>query len=326
MTIGAAFIGCGAMAVEHLEALTEVDAIEPRGYFDIDEIRSRDLAQRFGGHVFDSVNSLLTHPGIDVVYICTHHDSHRDLALRACRAGKNIMMEKPMALTVADCDDIVMAVRESGVVMMTAFKLRYYPLVERVREYLSGPLVATAHVMDNRWPDDFWAQDPIRGGGNVQSQGVHAMDLLRYLFNDEPHTIYAEGGGVTHANGDLVDTIVATIRFRRGGVASLTVSDAGLTPYASKFSFQLADGRRTAHLHDRLRMVHLYDGDSTTVLHDDREMGVLGENLELARALQSGRPPLTTDRDGLRATQMIHAALNAVHTGRPQTLSAGAAA
>lgn len=319
--IRAGFIGCGAIAVEHLIALTEVDGIEPAAYYDVDMTRAHDAQLRFGGEVVETVDALLERSDVDVVYICTHHDSHRELALRACRAGKNIMMEKPMALTLEACDDIVNAVQQAGVVMMTAFKLRYYPLVDRVRDFIAKPVVATAHIMDNRWPDDYWAQDPVRGGGNVQSQGVHGMDLLCHLFDDVPATIYAEGGRLTHDTGDVVDTIVTTIRFTRGGVASLTVSDAGWTPYSSKFSFQLADGHRTAHLHNRLRSAHLFDGRETSMWEDERELGMIRENEELVRALQSGRAPMTTELEGRQATSMVLAAIESVRTGRPQHLT-----
>lgn len=319
--IGAGFIGCGSIAVEHLEALRRVPGIEPRGYVDVDPVRARDCATRYGGTVAADVESLLGRSDIAAVYICTHHDSHRQLAVDACRAGKHVMIEKPMALTVEDCRIIVDEVKQAGVILMTAFKLRYYPMVTRAREFAPSPLIGTAHVFDNRWRDDFWAQDPLKGGGNVLSQGVHAMDLVCHLFDDEPVRIHAEGGALTHPGPQPIDTIVATVRFRRGGVASIAVGDAGLTPYASKFSFQIADGRRTVHLHDRLRAGEFYDGERLRTIRDDDELGMIEENREFVRAVAEQRPPTTTAYHGLRATSMVLAAFRSIATGEPQVLS-----
>lgn len=315
--IRAAFIGCGAIAIEHLRALFELGGIEIRACFDTDRERAQTFAAMSGSRIASSVSELLALHDVDAVYICTHHDSHRDLALSACAARKHIMMEKPMAITLEDCRTIVEAVRRSGVMMMTAFKLQYYPAVEQVRTFINRPIVATGHVMDDRWPDDYWAQDPVRGGGNVLSQGVHAMDLLCYLFDDDPDTVYAEGGAYTHPHSNVIDTVVATIRFTRGGVASLTISDAGATPFTSKFSFQVADGTRTAHIHNRLRTAHLFDGSETTVIHHERELGVINENREFVDALATGRPPRTTERDGMRATAMVLAAFESILAQKP---------
>src|SRR5437588_150285 len=76
-------------------------------------------------------------------------------------------------------------------------------------------------VMDTHWPDDFWGQDAVKGGGNVLSQGCHAMDLLCYLNRSEPVTIYAEGGTYTHHDTSVIDNMVTTIRFTNGHLASV---------------------------------------------------------------------------------------------------------
>jgi len=316
--IGIGFAGCGSIAEEHCRAIREVDGIEVRGCYDLDAGRGAVFALQERCVFHDTYADLLNDRAIDAVYICTHHDSHRDLAVAACHAGKSVMMEKPLALTESDCRAIVKAVEESCVTFMTAFKLRYYPMVARARQFAPRPLIAMAQVMDNHWPDDFWAQDPVRGGGNVLSQGVHVMDLLCHLFDDDPVSVHAEGGAITHPGGSLVDAMVATVRFTRGGIASVVVSDAGATPFVSKFSCQFADGVRSVHLHERLRAGVFYDGAHRQSLIDDRELGMILENREFVDALTQGRAPLTGVRDGLRATLMVLAAFRSIETGAPQ--------
>jgi predicted dehydrogenase len=181
-------------------------------------------------------------------------------------------------------------------------------------------MITIAQGMDRRWADDFWAQDPIKGGGNLLSQGVHTMDLLYYLNQSEPVSIYAEGGSFTHPDSPRFDTMAATIRFANGRVASVALGDCGEVPYLSKFSIQLLDGMRSAHIHNRLRSGHFFDGEQTTVITDDHEEGMLRENRALAEALTSATAPPTGYRDGLRATTMIIRAFDAIRTGLPQEI------
>ena len=182
MAFQAAIIGCGAIAEEHLRALAEVEGIVPAVYCDVDPARAGGMLGRYGGrYATDSLARVLADDAVDAVYVCTHHDSHATIAEQAAAAGKHIMMEKPLALTLADCERIGQAVDRSGVTLMTAFKLRYYPMVARAYQFITAPIITIAQVMDTRWPDDFWAQDPVKGGGNVLSQGCHIIDLVCYL-------------------------------------------------------------------------------------------------------------------------------------------------
>lgn len=173
-------------------------------------------------------------------------------------------------------------------------------------------------MMDARWPDDIWANDPVKGGGNVLSQGCHTMDLI-YLFNHcEPVRVYAEGGNMHHPRLNIVDNIVATVLFENGSIASATQGDSGHTPYVSKFSFQMMDGLRSVHLHDRMKTGVFFDGEKTEVHRDTEEFGFLEENRDFIRALQTGAPLGADHRDGLRATVLILKAFDAIKTGQAQ--------
>jgi predicted dehydrogenase len=230
------------------------------------------------------------------------------------------MIEKPLALTVEECYRVGEAVEKSGVKLMTAFKMRYYPMVKRAKEFIPKPLVTIAQMMDGRWPDDLWAQDPAKGGGNVLSQGCHTMDLVYYLNQSEPTRIYAEGSTMTHTNTSVIDNIAATIVFRNQSIASVTQGDSGQTPYVSKFSFQVLDGVKSAHLHDRLKKGTFFDGEKTTTLSDNEEYGFLEENRDFIRALRENAPPPIDHRDGLRATLLVLKAFEAIRTQHPQEI------
>jgi predicted dehydrogenase len=317
-----AVIGCGSMGETHAVCLSRIDGVRLHAFCDVDEQRASALSARFAGSYATTDHERILRDGtVDAVYICTHHDTHSSLAIRAAEEHKHVMMEKPLALTLRECYDVGNAVEKNGISFMTGFKMRYYPSVARAKQFIPLPLVTIAQMMDARWPDGFWANDPRKGGGNILSQGCHTMDLVCHLNGSRPVRIYAEGGNFSHPSIDIVDNLVATIRFENGSVASVALGDSGQTPFVSKFSYQLTDGRKTAHLRDRLKTVTLFDGENTTETADPEEYGFIEENNDFIRALRSGTPPPITHIDGLRATLLVLTAFESLKTGLPQTLT-----
>jgi predicted dehydrogenase len=314
-------IGCGAIAETHAECLSQIDDACLAAFCDTQRARAEEFTRKFPeSYATDNPEELFVDDSLDAVYICTHHDSHSALAARAATAGKHVMMEKPLALTISECERVGNAVEKSGITLMVGFKMRYYPSVARARQFIPRPLVTIGQMMDVRWPDEFWANDPLKGGGNVLSQGGHSVDLLYYLNQSEPVRVYAEGGNFTHPGLHIVDNIVATIQFANGSIASLVQGDSGGTPFVSKFSFQLLDGVKTAHLRNRLKAVTLFDGTDVTVYEDPDEYGFMEENRDFIRSVQLGQPPPTTYRDGMRATLVLLKALESLRTGRPENI------
>ena len=320
--INVGIIGCGAMGETHARCLAAVDQATIHAFCDADEQRASALCTQYkGAYATTDPEQVLNDDTIDAVYICTHHDTHSTLCIRAAECHKHVMVEKPLALTLDECYAVGNAVEKHGITLMTGFKMRYYPAVARVKDYIPTPLVTTGQMLDGRWPDDFWANDPVKGGGNVLSQGCHTMDLVYYLNGSEPERIYAEGGNFTHTGLAIVDNIVATIRFKNGSVASIVQGDSGQTPFVSKFSFQVTDGRKTAHLRNRLKSVTFFDGEKQDEINDPEEYGFPEENRDFIRALLTKTAPPITHRDGLRATLLILKAFESLKTGLPQTIS-----
>jgi predicted dehydrogenase len=319
--IQVAIIGCGSIGETHAQCLMQIPGVKIRTFCDLDEDRARSLCTLFNGQmVTTDPDHVFTDDAIDAVYICTHHDTHSSLAIRAAGAGKHVMIEKPLALTLRECYNVGNAVEKSGIRLMTGFKMRYYPSVARVREFIPSPVLTIAQMIDARWPDDFWANDPQRGGGNVLSQGCHTMDLVYFLNQSEPVRIYAEGGNFTHPGCDIIDNIVATIQFANGRIASIAQGDSGQTPFVSKFSFQITDGMKSAHLRNRLKTATMFDGQETKQHEDPDEYGFLEESRDFVRSLIEDADPPITYRDGLRATLLVLKAIESVKSGQPQTL------
>ena len=314
-------VGCGMLGRIHSECVAKIPGARFIAYADIVEAAAQSLLSDFGGeYATTDPGKIFSDDRIDAIYICTQHDSHAPLAIAAARAGKHILVEKPLALTMDECEAVAAAVEESGVMLMPAFKMRFYPLIVMAHDFIPEPQVLVGQMMDARWGDDSWAQDPITGGANVHSQGCHTTDILRYMAGSEPKRIWAAGGTFTHPGHPCIDQCVASIQFANGHAASWIQGDVALSQFTSKFFFELFGDGRSVQLYDRLKKATFFDGEKTWTEERPEEEGMLLENKEFISALLEGRQPSLTAHDGLQATRIVLAADKAIRTGEVQEL------
>ncbi len=314
-----AIIGCGLIGEIHAKCLAEL-GVRPALFADVDISRAENLASIYSGRFMNDPTEAIRDSDIDTVYICTYHDTHAPFAIEAAKQGKHIFLEKPMALTEKDCQAIVEAIQKTGVLCMTGFKLHYYSLAKKAKELIGKPIALTAHVIDGRWPDDHWANDPIRGGGNVLSQGCHAVELLTCLAGAKPVRIFSEGGNLHHPRLGIVDTMTATIAYENDAVATLLIGDVGGMPHDGKFTFQTMNGVQSIHLYDRLTHLSYFDGVREQVFAGEED-GFLNENREFLAAIEAHRKPETNELDGLRAEMVLLRGIESIRTHLPQSLT-----
>ncbi len=161
-------------------------------------------------------SALLDQPGLTTVFIATRHDEHGELVRAALRAGKNVWVEKPLALTETDLDATMAVARSSSGLLAVGFNRRFAPLAVRLRAALaakSGPRCFTVEINAGRLPADHWTLDPQQGGGRIVGEACHFVDLLRFLSGSAIASVHAlsrdfdgQDGGcfeLTFANGDV---------------------------------------------------------------------------------------------------------------------------
>jgi len=314
-------IGCGDLGSVHVQCVAQIEGAQFVAYADISQPAAERYLHQFGGsYATDDIHRVIADDQIDAIYICTRHDSHASLAIAAARAGRHIFCEKPLALDVKSCEQVAETIEKTGVCMMPGFKMRYYPLVREAKAFLPNPQVVVGQMMDYRWKDDYWAQDPVQGGGNVLSQGCHTVDLLRYFANSEPVAVWAAGGAMTHPGHQCIDQCVASIQFANGCVGSWIQGDAGRPELVSKFYFELFGHDRSVQLYDRLTRATLNEPSRTRNIHRDDEEGFRLENEAFIAALNNGHKAEQTVHDAVQVTRIVLAAQAAIRTGNVQTL------
>lgn len=321
-TIRAAVIGCGGLGKVHSECISLLEGMEVAAYADVALGQAETLLRQFGGvYATDDPERIFQDAAIDAVYVATQHDSHADLCIRALEAGKHVMVEKPLAMTVEDCLRIGETVRRTGGKLMTAFKMRYYDMLLKAKELIPRPLVVTMQMMDNRWANDMWANDPVRGGGNVISQGCHSCDILRFVAGRDPIEVYAAGGNYYQPTG-VVDNLTATFRFDGGAAGSWVQGDCGCPPLTSKFFMQLFDENKSITLSDRLTTLVYQEAGREKQVFRGTETGFLEENRAFLACLRDGTDPPIDHIDGLYATLMPLQAIRSLQSGKPEPIRA----
>jgi predicted dehydrogenase len=321
------------MARVHMESLRHVPEMTPHAYADVHlPAAERFLADFGGAYATPDPYRVISDPAIDAVLVCTWHDAHRPLAEAALAAGKPVFVEKPLALTVEDCLAVEKASAAAGIPVMVGFKFRFAPLVAQARQLVPTSFLTVGQIADRRWPDQSWAQQPVTGGANILSQGVHAFDLVRFLHRRDPVRLWAAGGALTHPGSPLVDTVTVSLAFADGTAASVVVHDAGAAPVTSKFFFEMFDGEGSATLHERCHTLTMARGDVVTTWHaadrdEDARLspeGTLQEMRAFARQARTGvaDPAAPTAHDGTWATRIATRAIAAIASGQAQECGA----
>jgi predicted dehydrogenase len=318
-----ALVGCGSYGAEHAKFLATYAGVKLHAVADLAADRAEDFAKKYGAtYATADPARIWADRDIDAVWICTQHHTHAPLAEAAAAAGKDFFLEKPLALTLADCDRIVAAVERSGVTAASGFKLRFFPAVIAAKAFLTKPTLTTAHVIDDHWLSEFWANDPVQGGGNVLSQGCHIMDTVLYLHPTPPVRIYAAGGNRHHPTRDIVDVAAITLTFADGAVANIAVGDVGVPPHASKFALQQSDGARSLSLYNRLNTLMTREDKKVTEHPAWPEDGAAVIDRAFITAVAEGKSSPVSVHSARRTTAVVLAAIESIKTGRVVDLAA----
>lgn len=228
-------LGCGRIAVRHAELLgkRQIDDACLAAVCDIRPERAATLAQKHDVPAFDSLDAMLSGADLDAVAVLTPSGMHADHAVSTLRAGKHAIVEKPMALTLADADRMVIAAHEAKRHLLVVKQNRFNVPVVKAREALDagrfGQLVlGTVRV---RWCRDqqYYDQDRWRGtwamdGGVVANQASHHVDMLQW-FMGPVQSVHARSLRAL-VNIEAEDTAVATVRFRNGAVGVIEATGA----------------------------------------------------------------------------------------------------
>ena len=325
----------GIMSFAHLHAeafihnLRAIPGVEMIGLADDDEARGQQYAREFEARLYPNYEALLE--DAEGVLICSENSKHRPLVELAARAGVHVMCEKPLATTLEDARAMIDLCREDGVILMTAFPMRFSTPLQQVKERLDSGDLGRVYCLNTtnqgRMPikERAWFVDKeLAGGGAIMDHTVHLADIMRWYTGREVVEVYAQANRIMHADkvdvetGGLLmltfsDGIFATIDASWskplnyptwGGLTMEIISERGLTvvdPFSQNINRFVQDPPGNAW--------HYWGSDANQAMVD-----------EFVNAIREGRRPRVTGEDGYKALEITLAAYESAGSGQPVSL------
>jgi 1,5-anhydro-D-fructose reductase (1,5-anhydro-D-mannitol-forming) len=327
MSLGWAILGTGRFASSRA-APALAKAIECRAVAVVsrDLARAREYAAEHGIPVgYGDLQAALADPRIEAVWVTSPHSLHLAHVLACARAGRHVLCEKPLATTVADARQMVTACEQAGVRLGTGFHLRHHPLHIEARRLVHEGRLGQVVYASAEWSTSAradadlapWRADPVMSGGGVfTATGVHALDLLRYVLDDEIESVSAEADAGTAA-GEVERALVCRLRFRRGTLATVRCFRSVYAP-ANDLILEGSTGAiRVRHsLEEQARGSIELEGVSAPLRGVPAGTDLYALEVEaFATAIRERREPNASGLDGLRAVEATAAVYESVASG-----------
>lgn len=338
-----ALIGCGKVGGLHAAALTSLPESTLVAVCDSTPDRAEKFAARYGGRPFCDLSKLIRETGAEAVFICTPHPLHAEAAVLAAEAGLHVMVEKPMAASLADCDRMLRAAEKSGVTLSVMSQRRFYESAQRMKGAIEagriGQPILGLFLMFS-WRDEaYYQSDPWRGkwstegGGVLVNQSPHQLDLLRWFMGDVQE-ISGQWANLNHPYVEVDDTAVATLKFKNGALGSIVTSLCQKPGLFTKVHIHGSNGASIGVETDRgatfiagvskiaeppLNDLWTIPGEEHRLaeFHAEDRARFAGidpvthyhalQIQDFLRAIRSDRQPLVTGRDGRAVVEMITA-------------------
>ena len=338
-------VGTGSVARYHLPAYTQYpDTVKLTAVCDIRREEMEKFAEKAGvKETYSDYSEMLKKADIDAVDICTIHDQHEAQVLAAAAAGKQIFLEKPMAISLKECNNMVNAAKKAGVTFMVGHDLRYMPHTLAIKRAIeSGELgqvrmthcvqVTNMEVGAGYKPGN-WLSDPKRAGGGLMISGmIHQIDLMRYYIGDIK-SVNAVNRSVRRTGAE--EYACAILEFENGVIGNvLLISPSTRSPVGSRYTlygddgtiistqsenrfFQFSHGliaskkrgNEADTFNDFAPLAPVMDGLPT----DDP---FVNEILHFAACCRDKKEPLTSGRDNLGTVKVIFGIYESFKTGQ----------
>jgi UDP-N-acetylglucosamine 3-dehydrogenase len=301
-TLRVAVIGTGFWGKNHARVYKELTETELVAVCDINPERAKNVAAQFGVKPYSSVGKMLGDRRIDAVSVCTWSTSLAKEAMKALRAKKHVLVEKPMATSHKQAQQLIETAKKLNLHLTVGFLMRFIPGIQHMKKAIEdktiGELVCASAKRVSQWPER------IGDVGVVKDTAIHDIDVVRYLFDKDPIMVCAKTGSMRHKKYEDYAQIMLTFA---GGKTAFIESN-WLTPYKTRTL--IVTGSEEIMKLDYISQELAIENARETV--QPRLTWQEPLKLELrhyANCILSDKKPLVTGEDGLKALQVAEAAL-----------------
>lgn len=340
MTLRCGLIGCGRVAPRHAQSYRQLSETELVAVADIKPSRAEHFAQEYGATAYTDHHALLARDDIDLVSICVPSGLHAQIALDAMQAGKHVLVEKPIAITLEDADRMIAMSEATGRTLGVVLQNRYNPPMQRLRAAIDQGKLGRLYLGNAcvRWYrpqsyyEDGWHGTWAMDGGALMNQSIHHIDALQWLMGPV-QSVFAYSATLAHRM-EAEDVGVAVVRFTSGALA--TIEGSTLTwPQNLEGSVAIFGERGSVKIGGTaLNRIVLWKVEGEL----EQEAELLTSQLvdppsvygyshrevirDFAEAVRLGRPPGTPGHAARRSLELVLAIYESARSGREVTLSA----
>jgi len=342
MAIGFGIVGCGMISRFHAKAIDDIRGAKIVACFDNFPSAAERYAEDIGCTAYEKLEDMLADPNVDIVTICTPSGAHMEPAVAAAKAGKHVVVEKPLEITLKRCDKIIKACHDNKVKLCTIFPSRFSPANQAMKQAIDDGRFGRLTLGDSfvKWwrTQEYYDSGGWRGtfgmdgGGAYMNQGIHNVDLL-YWFMGDISEVAAFTATLAHERIEVEDVGAATLKFANGAVGVLECTTAAYPGLLKKTEIHGTQGsaiveQDTILLWDfakkspkdrtvRNKLMGRNSGsggaaDPSAIDHS----GHRDQLKDFIKAIQTGGKPAVAGEDGRKSVELILAIYKAAWTGK----------
>jgi len=346
MPFGFGIVGCGMIANFHARAIADIRNAKLVGCFDAIPAAADKFAASQQITPYHKLEDMLANPEIQIITICTPSGAHMDPAVAAAKAGKHVLVEKPLEITLKKCDKIIEACEKAGVRCGTIMPSRFSPANIALKDALSEGRFGKLTLGDTyvKWwrSQEYYDQGGWRGtwaldgGGAYMNQAIHNVDLL-YWFMGEVTEVTGITATLAHKRIEVEDVGSAVLRFKNGALGTIEASTATYPGLLKKTEIHGTEGSviveqddillwEFAKKHPKDRAIHEKFGKGSTSsggASDPKAISHVGHMLQFKdflKAVQEGKKPLVDGHEGRKSVEIILAIYQSSWTGKRVSL------
>ena len=346
MKLKIGIIGCGMITKErHAPEYYANENCKVVGFFDKDIQRAQAMAEKYGGVVCDSVDELLS-MDLDAVSVCVANAMHAEIAIKALNAGKHVLCEKPMAVTLEQCEAMVEAAEKNQKILMIGHNQRFAAAHQEARRLIQDGAIGKVLSFETKFGHggpEFWTKTPDTwffhksqaAFGVMADLGIHKTDLMHYLLGEPIVKVQAIMNTLDkrYPDGTLIDVDDNSFCFYQTESGVTGIMHVSWTFYGNEKNSTVIYGTKG--------VLRCYDDETNALIWERKDGGIVRFDLgyisknsdatlgihnntgvidEFADSILNQREPLTSARESLKAMRVIFAALESARTGEKITV------
>jgi UDP-N-acetylglucosamine 3-dehydrogenase len=300
--LGAAVIGTGFWGKNHARVYKELASTKLVAVCDVNGERAKSIADQFGVKAYTSSSRMLKNEEIEALSVCTWSTNLAKEALKALKAGKHVLVEKPMATQTKQAETLLKTAEENGLHLTVGFLMRFIPGLQHIREAVEnkkiGELVCATARRVSQWPER------IGDVGVVKDTAIHDIDVMRYISNEDPIGVYAKTGSMKHRKFEDYAQIMLTYEDGK----SAFIESNWLTPYKTR-TLRVTGSDAIMRLDYITQELWIEDAKETLQPRYLWQEPLKLELQNFADCILEKKKPVVTGADGLKALQIAEAAL-----------------